>query len=204
MRSAREHARCRDRERQGRGPRTVKTDEFVWDGVRLSSTIDEESMAARTAVADAARDYDWPRLLALLADHDELVNSTRRAAARRRRAQEAHASPARARVGPAAARAGGRPLTDPGQLPRRDSRPRRRVRARGPAAPARARATARDPAGPCLLRRARDARRLQLHAGGRRRAVAPRRRELVQTGRGSGQRHVVSAAGSTLVDEGFV
>jgi len=140
----------------------VKTDEFVWDGVRLSSTIDEESMAARTAVADAARDYDWARLLALLADHDELVNSTRRAAARRRRAQEAHASPARAR------------------------------------------ATARDPAGPCLLRRARDARRLQLHAGGRRRAVAPRRRELVQTGRGSGQRHVVSAAGSTLVDEGFV
>ena len=55
----------------------MKTDELIWDGVRLSSTIDEESMAARTAVADAARDYDWPRLLALLAEHDELVNSTR-------------------------------------------------------------------------------------------------------------------------------
>ena len=34
-------------------------------------------MESRAAVADAARDYDWPRLLALLEEHDELVNSVR-------------------------------------------------------------------------------------------------------------------------------
>ena len=55
----------------------MKTDEFIWDGVRLSSTVREEWLEARAAVADAAREYDWRRLLRLLENHDELVNSVR-------------------------------------------------------------------------------------------------------------------------------
>ena len=55
----------------------MKTDEFIWDGVRLSSTVSGEWLEARTAVADAAKHYDWRLLLALLANHDELVNSAR-------------------------------------------------------------------------------------------------------------------------------
>ena len=55
----------------------MKTERFIWDGVRLSSTVGGEGLEARNAVADAARHYDWQLLLALLAQHDELVNSAR-------------------------------------------------------------------------------------------------------------------------------
>jgi hypothetical protein len=51
--------------------------EYIWDGVRLSSTVAGEWMEARAAVASAARDHAWPRLLALLSEHQELVNSSR-------------------------------------------------------------------------------------------------------------------------------
>lgn len=51
--------------------------EYIWDGVRLSSTVGEEWLEARTKVANAAREYQWPRLLRLLEKHPELVNSSR-------------------------------------------------------------------------------------------------------------------------------
>ena len=51
--------------------------EAVWDGVRRSATLSDERVARRTAVADAARDYDWPRLLELFEQHPEFINTTR-------------------------------------------------------------------------------------------------------------------------------
>ena len=55
----------------------MRTDGLVWDGATLAKTILDERLPVRIEVADAARDYDWPRLLALLAKHGELVNSWR-------------------------------------------------------------------------------------------------------------------------------
>jgi hypothetical protein len=51
--------------------------EYIWDGVRLSSTVAGGWLQDRVAVAGAARDYEWPRMLELLAEHRELVNSSR-------------------------------------------------------------------------------------------------------------------------------
>jgi hypothetical protein len=51
--------------------------EYIWDGVRLSATIDGEWLEARVAVASAAHDHEWPRLVELLTAHPELINSSR-------------------------------------------------------------------------------------------------------------------------------
>ena len=49
----------------------------VWDGVRKAETVKDDRVGIRHAVADAARDYEWPRLLALLKKYPELIDSTR-------------------------------------------------------------------------------------------------------------------------------
>jgi hypothetical protein len=51
--------------------------DVIWDGVRKAETLCDSAVAERQAVADAARDYDWARLLELLAVEPRLVNSTR-------------------------------------------------------------------------------------------------------------------------------
>jgi hypothetical protein len=51
--------------------------EAVWDGITRAETVGENSAAVRQDLADAARNYDWPRVIAILAEHQELVNSTR-------------------------------------------------------------------------------------------------------------------------------
>lgn len=51
--------------------------EPVWDGVTLPETLGEDSVRARQGLAAAAKDYDWTRVLAILSEHPEWVNTTR-------------------------------------------------------------------------------------------------------------------------------
>ena len=51
--------------------------EAVWDGVRKAETLKDDWVGTRHAVADAARDYRWLLLLALLKKTPELINTTR-------------------------------------------------------------------------------------------------------------------------------
>lgn len=50
---------------------------IVWDGITLASTLKSEHVAYRHKLADAARDYHWERVLAILEESPELVNVTR-------------------------------------------------------------------------------------------------------------------------------
>ncbi|URD38201.1 hypothetical protein M6G65_07000 [Methylobacterium tardum] len=50
---------------------------LVWDGITKSGTLPEASAAIRHRLADAAERYDWTETLSLLADHADLVNTTR-------------------------------------------------------------------------------------------------------------------------------
>jgi hypothetical protein len=60
-------------------PQTVRTSRptSVWDGVTQPDTLSPEVLEIRQRVADAAHGYNWSRLLTTLAEHPELVNSTR-------------------------------------------------------------------------------------------------------------------------------
>lgn len=49
----------------------------VWDGLTRPETVDEDVVRVRQRLANAAKNYDWPYVLALLSDHPELVNTTR-------------------------------------------------------------------------------------------------------------------------------
>jgi hypothetical protein len=51
--------------------------EAVWDGLTRPKNISEESLRTRGELADAARSYDWPRVIGILSVHKDLVNSTR-------------------------------------------------------------------------------------------------------------------------------
>ena len=51
--------------------------EPVWDGLTRRETIGEEGLRARQELADAARNYDWPRVIGILSERQELINSTR-------------------------------------------------------------------------------------------------------------------------------
>lgn len=51
--------------------------EIVWDGITRAKTLSSDAAAIRSNVADAARAYQWPRLLELLSQHRELINSSR-------------------------------------------------------------------------------------------------------------------------------
>ena len=48
-----------------------------WDGVTKSATLSGRVAAARHRLADAAKSYDWDRVIALLEEQPEAVNSSR-------------------------------------------------------------------------------------------------------------------------------
>src|SRR5436309_2531923 len=49
----------------------------LWDGTTRPDTLTPEAAALRQQLADAARAYDWPGTLRLLAEHPEWVNASR-------------------------------------------------------------------------------------------------------------------------------
>jgi hypothetical protein len=51
--------------------------DIIWDGIRKATTQTEEAARRRSELADAARDYKWPRVFELASAHPELVNSCR-------------------------------------------------------------------------------------------------------------------------------
>ena len=51
--------------------------DIIWDGITRAETLCPEALQLRTALADAAKSYDWALVLELLAKHEVLVNSTR-------------------------------------------------------------------------------------------------------------------------------
>lgn len=49
----------------------------VWDGIVRAATLNPDLLVTRQALADAARKYRWGDVIALLRQHNELVNTTR-------------------------------------------------------------------------------------------------------------------------------
>lgn len=52
-------------------------DVAVWDGVTRSSTLLEDGVRVRGALADAARHYEWEQMLAILRKQPDYVNASR-------------------------------------------------------------------------------------------------------------------------------
>ena len=48
-----------------------------WDGITLARSLKDEAVQIRQALADTAKHGDWPRVLDLLSEHREWVNSSR-------------------------------------------------------------------------------------------------------------------------------
>ena len=48
-----------------------------WDGITLARPLNDEAVQIRQALADTAKHGDWPRVLDLLSEHREWVNSSR-------------------------------------------------------------------------------------------------------------------------------
>jgi len=51
--------------------------EVTWEGGTLSSTYNDDHVQLRISLADAAKQYDWPRVLSIMEKHPELVNAWR-------------------------------------------------------------------------------------------------------------------------------
>jgi len=51
--------------------------EPVWDGLTRPESLGEESVRVRQGLAHAAKDYDWTRVIAVLSENPELINTTR-------------------------------------------------------------------------------------------------------------------------------
>jgi len=51
--------------------------ETVWDRITRSETLGADPVRVRQGLSDAAKLYDWPRVMALFSEHQELVNTTR-------------------------------------------------------------------------------------------------------------------------------
>ena len=51
--------------------------DIVWDGITKAGTLKDWAAAARSALADAAKAYNWPRMFKLISEHTEFVNSCR-------------------------------------------------------------------------------------------------------------------------------
>jgi hypothetical protein len=51
--------------------------EIRWDGTTLPGTVTEDAAKCRSELANAAHAYDWSRVLDLLKEHPEFVNSSR-------------------------------------------------------------------------------------------------------------------------------
>ena len=53
------------------------TVDVVWDGITRAETLHEEAACIRHDLADAAKAFDWPRVLELLSVQGDLINCTR-------------------------------------------------------------------------------------------------------------------------------
>ncbi|HSF30686.1 MAG TPA: ankyrin repeat domain-containing protein [Candidatus Tectomicrobia bacterium] len=51
--------------------------DIIWDGTTRSETLGPSRANARQELANSARVYDWPRVLAMLTEHPEFVNALR-------------------------------------------------------------------------------------------------------------------------------
>jgi hypothetical protein len=51
--------------------------DVIWDGITRAETLHQDAVLFRNRLAEAAEGCDWPRMLELLAGHDECVNVTR-------------------------------------------------------------------------------------------------------------------------------
>ena len=51
--------------------------DIIWDGITRSDVLKKEAVDARAEVADASKAYDLPRVLKLISDDKELVNTCR-------------------------------------------------------------------------------------------------------------------------------
>lgn len=51
--------------------------QVVWDGLRHAGTMSREHLAVRHALADAAKCYDWPRVMEIVRSLPDLVNTAR-------------------------------------------------------------------------------------------------------------------------------
>ena len=51
--------------------------DIVWDGITRAGTLKDDAAQNRHALADAAQSYNWPRVLDLLSEAEELVNTVR-------------------------------------------------------------------------------------------------------------------------------
>jgi len=51
--------------------------DVIWDGLTSECCVYPEAASIRHALADAAKSYHWPRVLGLLGEHPNLVNTTR-------------------------------------------------------------------------------------------------------------------------------
>jgi hypothetical protein len=51
--------------------------DIVWDGITRTETLHTNEAHIRHALADAAKRYNWPRVVALVSEHQEWVNATR-------------------------------------------------------------------------------------------------------------------------------
>lgn len=51
--------------------------DIVWDGITKAGTLNDWAATARSALADAAKAYNWPRVFELISEHTEFVNSCR-------------------------------------------------------------------------------------------------------------------------------
>ena len=50
---------------------------ILWDGVTRADMLDKRTATSRTRLADAAKAYDWDRVLRLLSRQTEWVNTSR-------------------------------------------------------------------------------------------------------------------------------
>lgn len=51
--------------------------DIVWDGITRIETLNEPVALARSALADAAKAYDWPRVIEVASEYKEFINSSR-------------------------------------------------------------------------------------------------------------------------------
>lgn len=51
--------------------------DIIWDGITRAEMLDADVAKLRHTLADAAKNYNWPRVFQLLTKHKEQVNSTR-------------------------------------------------------------------------------------------------------------------------------
>lgn len=51
--------------------------DVVWDGLTRASSLGDEAIQVRSALADAARAFDWPRVFDVLSENPKYINSSR-------------------------------------------------------------------------------------------------------------------------------